>query len=179
MPNVDSYDENLSSYFRNDHWRLEALLKRVLAANDESANVAYSEFRSELLRHIALEEKILMPAIMKAQNGVPHPYAGRLRSEHGAFAALLVPSRSEKIINVFLGIMRRNNGLEEGADGLYAACENLPSEQIREINSRIKEYPSVPVMPHSDKPNVLAATRRAVSRAGHDFDELANRSVSE
>jgi len=164
----------LSSYFVHDHRRLEVLLKSAFPATGKIHDEAYSEFRSGLLRHIALEEKILMPAIMKSQKGLPHLFAARLRLDHGAFAALLVPPPREEIRRVFLGIMHGHNELEESTDGLYAVCENLPQEQVQEMLSRIKEYPNVPVMPYSDKPNVSDAVRRAVSRAGYDFDQLAH-----
>jgi hypothetical protein len=169
----------LSSFFVHDHRRLEGLLKSAFLATGEILDEVYSEFRSGLLRHIALEEKILMPAIMKSQNGLPHLFAARLRLDHGAFAALLVPPPREEIKRVFLGIMHGHNELEESTDGLYAVCENLPQEQVQEMLLRIKEYPNVPVMPYSDKPNVSDAVRRAVSRAGYDYDQLTHYSISE
>jgi hypothetical protein len=163
-------------HFSDDHQRLESILDRSFARPEYIDETVYSEFRSGLLRHIALEEKILLPSIMNAQNGKPHPSASHLRLEHGAFAALLVPPPTVIIRKVFLGIFQNHNKLEESADGIYAVCDALPPDQIVEIFAKIKDYPSVPVMPYSDKENIIEATRRAVNRAGYDFDQLTGAS---
>src|SRR5262245_30995230 len=68
----------------DDHARLAGLLAR--AAADPAA---YAAFRRGLLRHIAMEEKILLPTAQRARGGKPLPLAGRLRLDHGALAALL------------------------------------------------------------------------------------------
>lgn len=162
----------LSSYFIADHRRLEALLNRAFATAERIDEKVYSEFRSGLLKHIGLEEKILMPTMKRLNNGVPHPLAGTLRLEHGAFAALLVPPPSKKIAAVLHTIMSRHNKLEEGEDGLYTGCERLIKDHIRELMTQANNFPDVPVMPHVDNSIVLEVTRRAVARAGYDFDEI-------
>jgi hypothetical protein len=165
-------NDKLYSFFVNDHRRLEVLLKFAVLTAEEINNAAYSEFRSGLLKHIEMEEKILLPAIKRLQNGVQHPLAETLRLEHGAFAALLVPPASRKIAAVFHTIMNHHNELEEGEDGLYAACERLIGNHIQELMLQVHNYPDVPVMPHVYNPNVLEVTKRAVARAGYDFDKI-------
>jgi len=57
-----------------------------------SYRAAYAEFRAGLLKHIALEEKILLPAAQRLNGANPLPIAAKPRLNHGALAALLVPT---------------------------------------------------------------------------------------
>jgi hypothetical protein len=165
------------TYFADDHQRLELLLDRTFAQPGHIDEKAYAEFRSGLLRHIALEEKILLPALQESRHGIPHPSAAQLRLDHGAFAALVVPPPSSSIRQIFLGILPGHNTSEESADGIYAMCDALPQDRIDAILQRIKNYPAVRVMPYSPKEDILDATRRVVNRAGYDFDKLINGSI--
>jgi hypothetical protein len=85
---------------------------------------------------------------------------------------LLVPPVSRKIVAVFFTIMNHHNELEESNDGLYRDCERLIGEKINELMKHVLNYPEVPLAPHVETPEVLAATRRAVARAGYDFDAI-------
>jgi hypothetical protein len=161
----------ISSYFINDHRRLESLLNRAAGIIEKIDPVIYSEFREGLLKHIGIEEKILLPAIKKLQNGLPYDAADTLRVEHGALAALLVPPPNKKIVTALRAILNYHNGLEECAGGLYRVCESLLGSKVDTIMNEVKNYPPVPVARHVDSPNVLEATRRALARAGYDFDQ--------
>ncbi len=163
---------DIYKYFADDHRRLEELLNRSFPGSDGIDEESYSDFRSGLLKHIALEEKILFPSILKFQNGKQHKYAAQLRLEHGAFAALLVHSPAKLINQVFLAIIPNHNKLEEGADGIYLACDTLPGEWINEMFLKINEYPAVPAMPYNDSQLAGNALRRAVERAGYNFDQI-------
>jgi hypothetical protein len=119
-----------------------------------------------------MEEKILLLEVKRLQNGTPYKFAKTLRLEHGAFAALLVPPVSRKNAAVFRAIMIHHNELEEGEDGLYAACEHLIGNRVQEFMTRVHNFPDVPVMPYVQNPNVFEVTRRAVARAGYNFDKI-------
>ena len=122
--------------------------------------------------HGIQETKILLLAVKRLQNGTPYKFAETLRLEHGAFAALLVPPVSRKIAVVFRAMMIHHNELEESKDGLYAACEQLIGNRVQELMTRVHSFPDVPVMPHVQNPNVFEVTRRALARAGYDFDKI-------
>ena len=74
-----------------DHARLDGLVAVALAA-DGLDLAAYEQFRAGLLRHIGMEEKILLPAAKRARGGTALPAARLLRHDHSALAALLVPT---------------------------------------------------------------------------------------
>ncbi len=59
----------LYQYLSNDHDRLDALLTRAAAKPGIIDMEPYSEFRKGILRHISMEEKIVLPAIARWQGG--------------------------------------------------------------------------------------------------------------
>ena len=65
-------------YLSADHDRLDALLESATANRAAVDMASYSEFRKGLLRHISIEEKIVLPAIAKWQGGRKSALADRL-----------------------------------------------------------------------------------------------------
>ena len=154
----------IAQWLTADHARLDALLDRATAGLDASA---YAEFRSGLLRHIGIEEKLLLPAVQRAQGGSPLAVAARLRLDHGALAALLVPTPTPVVLSTIRHILGNHNALEEGADGVYAACDRLLGDRAEGLLREMAAYPAVPASPHNDAAGVWPAVRRALERAGH------------
>jgi hypothetical protein len=155
-----------------DHERLDALLARAFATRGTVDREAYDAFRRGLLRHIGMEEKILLPAVQRARGGAPLPAAAALRLDHGALAALLVPSPTPAIGNALHTILAQHNAREEGPDGIYAVCEQLLGAEVETLAAALRAAPEVPVHPHVDSALVAEATRRAVARAGYDPSQL-------
>ena len=159
--------EDIAKYFVGDHRRLESLLERSFHSPDSIDLDAYGEFRKGLLRHIALEEKILFPQLAGIGNGEPFPGVNILRLEHGALAALLVHSPTENIHRALATILNTHNAAEERTGGMYAACRHLESAVSSKLGEKLDRYPPVPVSPYNDKPGVLEAAERALARAGY------------
>jgi hypothetical protein len=111
----------ISRLLMADHERLDALLRRAFATPGAVDHEAYAVFRKGLLRHIGMEEKILLPAAQRARGGEPLACAARLRLDHGALAALLVPSPTAAIGNAIRTILERHNALEE-IEGFFDVC---------------------------------------------------------
>jgi hypothetical protein len=151
----------------DDHARLAELLSRGL---DDAA--AYAAFRSGLLRHIGMEEKVLLPAARRARGGQPLPAAARLRLDHGALAALLVPSPTRAIVRAIRGILARHNPIEEGPEGVYADCERLAGADLDTLMSALKAFAVVPVSAHVDSELAMSALRRALARAGYTLEDF-------
>lgn len=132
---------------------------------------AYAEFRAGLLRHIAMEEKVLLPFAQKKRGGEPLPIAAKLRLDHGALAALLVPTPTFRIIATIRTILEGHNPIEEGAGGLYEICQASAASETELLLSRLRSMPDVRVSPHSDGPKILEFTKHAVERAGYRLEE--------
>jgi len=166
-PEIARVTGPIARYLADDHARLDALLGR--GASDPAA---YSEFRRGLLRHIGMEEKLLLPAAQRANGGKALPAAVRLRLDHGALAALLVPTPTPAIRAALRGILARHNALEEGPDGVYAACERLAGDDRAPLLAALRAFPEVPVNAHVDSDLVAGATVRALARAGYAFEDF-------
>lgn len=154
-----------------DHARLDALLQRAFADPNHIAFEAYGQFRAGLLRHISMEEKILLPAAQKARGGAALPIAAKLRLDHGALAALLVPTPTPAIAATLRTVLAAHNPLEEGPDGLYQTCESLLAGEIESVVAELKSAPEVKLAPFNDRPPVMDSARRALARAGHVLEQ--------
>ena len=158
--------QSIVSYLVADHARLHTLLNRAME-KPELDREAFADFRRGLLRHIAIEEKLLLPAAQEARNGRPLPIAERLRLDHGAIAALLVPSPTPAIVGTLRHILAGHDRIEEDADGLYASCDALLGDRARRLVAAMETYPEVRASPHNDGPGVMPAVERALARAGY------------
>jgi hypothetical protein len=158
-------------FLADDHARLDLLLQRAFADPDQIDLHAYSQFRSGLLKHMAMEEKVLLPAAQQAQGGEPLPIAAKLRIQHGALAALLVPSPTCVIDAAIRAILKDHNPLEEGSGGVYEVCETLAHSEIDTMLGKLQSYAEIKLAPHNDGPLVMESTRRALARAGYNLED--------
>jgi hypothetical protein len=157
-------------FLAEDHARLDDLLERATADPTQIEMRHYDAFRRGLLKHIGMEEKILLPAARQARGGEPLEIAAKLRLDHGAIAALMVPTPTRVIIRVLRTILAAHNEIEEGPNGLYATCEQILGAEAPSVLARLEAAPDVPVNAHVDSPRVMDATYRALARAG--FEDL-------
>jgi Hemerythrin HHE cation binding domain len=160
----------LTSFLAGDHARLDGLLRQALTAGGAVDRAASADFRAGLLRHISLEEKILLPAAQRWQGGDPLPMAATLRRDHGALAALLVPTPTPAIIAALRTILAAHNALEAGPGGVYEHCEQLAGTEVDALLAQLQAAPDVPVAPYSDGPQVMSVVYRALARAGYDLE---------
>jgi Hemerythrin HHE cation binding domain len=160
---------NIHSYLASDHDRLDALLKRAEFNPERFDAAAYAEFRSGLLKHIGMEEKVLFPAARKLRGGEVLPMAARLRLDHGALTALLVPSPTPSIVAAIRAILKAHNPTEEDPGGIYDQCEALAGAEAERILRDLQNFRKVKVLPHVDNEFVMEAARRSLARAGYDL----------
>lgn len=161
----------VTRYLADDHDRLDGILKRALRDPGAIDAGAYAEFRAGLLRHIRMEENVMLPEVARLQGGRQAAVAERLRLDHGAIVALMVPSPTPSIVATLLRILGAHNALEEKDGGVYELVDTLAGPGAQTLLARLKAVPPVPVLPHNDRPGILDATRRAVARAGYEFLE--------
>jgi hypothetical protein len=165
----------LHRFFTDDHRRLEDLLNRAASNPAAIDAAAYDEFRRGLLKHIGLEEKILLPAAQQACGEESFPMAAKLRLDHGALAALTVPPPSSAVIAALRAILADHDRLEESSGGVYDQCERLIGEGVGDLLARLRRAPDLEAMPPNPDPRVLDAVRRAMTRAGYNFDDYAGK----
>ena len=160
----------ISRYLEEDHKRIDDALRRAVNRGEEIEPTAYEEFRGALLRHIGMEEKILLPVARSAREGKSLPQAEQLHLDHGALAALLVPTPTKTIVSAIRSILERHNTIEENPDGVYEQCEQLASLDADTILARLRAAPEVAMAPHTDSAIAIQSLRAALKRAGYSFE---------
>jgi len=146
----------LHRFFAADHRRLDALLRRSISVPGQVDLVPFGEFRAGILKHIGMEEKVLFPAARHAREA-PLALAARLRVDHGAIAALLVPTPTPALVAEILSVLGPHNRREEEPGGIYEACDEAvgPAEAERLVQ-QLRAFPEVPLKPYNDGPAILA-----------------------
>jgi hypothetical protein len=165
----------LTSWFAADHARLDGLLERSVADPAAFDPEPFEAFRGGLLRHIALEEKILLPAVRQARGGEPLRLERRLRVDHGAIASLLVPTPDAGIVAELRSILGPHNAAEEEPGGLYQGCDELLAREAAAILERVRAYPPVKVARHRDAPGVYRTAREALEGSAKQADRPRGR----
>jgi hemerythrin HHE cation binding domain-containing protein len=161
----------ITGFLVEDHRRLEGLLQSAVAQVGSVDQGAYDQFRAGLLRHIGMEEKILLPAAQRLRGGEPLPIAAKLRLDHGAIASLLMPPPSAAVIAKIRAVLKIHNTIEEGPGGLYESCDELAGSESAQLLAKLQAAPELAVLPCSDSPAVMPAVQRALERAGYIFRE--------
>jgi hypothetical protein len=160
--------DTIRSFLERDHARLDQLLARAGRDPGHLDIEAFAEFRRGLLKHIGMEEKILLPTIQRLRGGEPLAIAARLRLDHGAIAALLVPTPRSAVLRTLKTVLATHNRIEEGPDGLYSVCDRIADTESAALVTRLGAAPEVPAAAHVDSPRVESSARRALARAGFD-----------
>ncbi len=136
----------IEAFMTEDHVKLDELL--AAATSGEALDLeAFAAFREGMLRHIAMEEKVLVPLVRATE----WPHARTLRVDHGAIAKMLVPSPTLASCDELRALLARHNPLEEGPEGLYAVCDAAAPDSAA-VLERLRAMPRVPVAPHYDGP---------------------------
>jgi hypothetical protein len=132
-----------------DHRRLEDLLARAIADPERFDHDAFERFRAGLLRHIGIEEKILLPEARR-RRGEPVPLAARLREDHSVIAALLVPTPDAALVAELRAALEPHDVLEEEPGGLYDQCDELVGDDAPSVLARIRAAKEPPLARHFD-----------------------------
>ena len=137
----------LFGFLAGDHARLDGLLRRAMT---EASTIDRRLCRVPGRPAEAYQPggEILLPAAQRWQGGDPLPMAATLRLDHGALAALLVPTPTPAIIAAIRTVLTAHNPLEEGPGGVYERCERLAGAEADALLSQLHAAPEVPVAPY-------------------------------
>lgn len=164
----DSNDRGgpLARFLGADHERLHTLLGASLAGPDGVRQEPFEQFRAGILRHISMEEKLLIPRATAALRGQRPTIADLLHVDHGAIAALLVPPPTRAIAAELSSILARHDRCEEEPGGLYAICDRaLGAEASANLVAELSKHPQVLVRPFNTSARVALHLKASVDRS--------------
>jgi len=155
----------LQRYMTADHDRLDRLLDRAVSSAARFDAGAFEEFRAGLLRHIGIEEKILLPDARRRRGGEPLPIAARLRVEHAAIASLLVPTPDHALVAEIRKLLTAHNRIEEESGGAYELIAALAGDEADALLQRAQAAPTPPAARHFDGAGVFRSAADALALA--------------
>jgi hemerythrin HHE cation binding domain-containing protein len=158
-----------------DHARLDRLLKECLDAATEIPYAAYEELRRGLLRHIAIEERVLFPELRKVEGSAA--LERQLHRDHAALSALLVPPPTHTEIEQIAAILEMHNVLEERDGGMYELVESAAGADLPALLERVDAIPPVRLAPHSDTPLLRKTIEQLLREAEEGRRRLHSSSV--
>jgi hypothetical protein len=161
----------LHRFFAEDHRRLGALLERSVAEPGRVDPGPFEEFRAGILRHIGMEEKVLFVEARRARGGEPLPLAARLRVDHGAIAALLVPTPTPDIVAKIGSVLSPHNRREEDPGGVYDACDAALGPAAEDLARELDAFPGVPLKPHNDGPEVMKHVETTLEQSRRQWED--------
>lgn len=159
-------------FLDEDHRRLDALVGRLVDGDGVVDRAVDDALRRGLLRHLAWEESILMRLAQALREGEPLPFMTRVRLEHRAIRALLVPTPSAAVATTLARVLAAHARTEAATGGLYDLCDTLVSSDAGAVVERLRRTAEVDPPPHDDGHECLAAARRALAQADLAADDL-------
>ena len=150
----------IGRFLAADHARLAALATAL--ASDAGADGALA---AGLLRHLAWEEGVLLPLVQQLREGEPLPVMTRVRLEHRAVRALLVPALTPPVARSIRRVLAAHDAFEEAVGGLYDVCDTMVSTDADALVARLHAAPCPEPPARMDDPAALAALRRALAQA--------------
>ena len=166
------YRGPIARFLGADHESLHGWLEASLRGGAHVDLDPFHRFRAGILRHIALEEKLLIPRATEAAGGDRPTVAEFLRVDHSAIAALLVPTPTPKIVAELRSILAHHDLREEEAGGLYDVCDRaLGAQAALRLVDEMTEHPPVKLKAYNDGPRVARHMWQSVDRAREAWTE--------
>ncbi len=147
-------------YLAADHARLDELLARAVADPEHIDQASYAQFRGGLLRHIAMEEKVLFADARSRRDELLKPLVATLHADHAAIASLLIPPPTPTLIASLRSVLDEHNPLEEDPAGLYARCDKAAGADVAAVIARMEAIPPARASQFLDEPRVHAHIAR-------------------
>lgn len=124
----------------------------------------FDEFRHSLLRHIAIEEKVLMPALTKAL-GKPPLFQNGLRKDHAGIAALCVPTPTREWLEDLRDLLEHHQRVEEAPGGFYAQLDQHVGGDPH-LHEAVASFPRLKLPDFERGPKVRALLEEVLSQTG-------------
>jgi len=159
-----------SEFLTQTHEQLRDLLSKSLSIQGVQIE-HYETFRTELLKHIGVEEHIVLPLVEERS---PQRFFAlrQIRLEHKAIGVLLALPPTGEIITVLRNLLKKHDFLEETPDTLYDILDECCVADQPELLERIKDYPGLPLSEIVSGTPTIDDAKRAIYSAGYTWERL-------
>jgi hypothetical protein len=147
-----------------EHADSQAKLAACHRGNGEVDLKRFDEFRHVLLRHIAIEEKVLMPALAKAL-GKPPLFQNGLRKDHAGIAALCVPTPTREWLEDLRDLLEHHQRVEEAPGSFYALLDEHVGGDPH-LHEAVASFPPLKLPDFERGPRVRALLEEVMSQTG-------------
>lgn len=155
----------LIRWMAEDHRALRSELVSTLSGK-QVALASFDRFRHHLLWHVSVEERLVMPALIKKLGHAPE-YAAGLRKDHAGIAALCVPRPEREWVENLRDLLDEHYRVEESAGGVYELCDRLFSDDEQtELVAAIERHPAVQLGAFTEGPSVRAQLNEVLRVVG-------------
>ena len=157
---------SLLDYFGHDHQRLGMLLAAAMDSSTGYDEQAFEIFRRALVRHVAIEERVLAPAL-EARLGDGFAAARRkLRQDHRALVTLVIPRPCREWLEDLRELLAHHFEVEEREGGLHELAERFLTPDAPKLIAAARGLPEVELGPPCEGAEVEAALHAALERFG-------------
>ncbi len=162
----------IAAYLVADHARLDALLTQSVDDPAHFDAAAFEELRAGLIRHMAIEERIVYPDACFRRGGKPLDLARRVRIHHAALALLATQEPSAHLVGELRQLLLLHIGEEEGPGGTFEQHARLLTlADEADLVARAAAFPAVRRASGLHPPTDIASAAEALRRAVHAVDE--------
>lgn len=139
----------IATVFAAEHQALRAMLRDCLATPAGVDLARFEQFRQALLHHIAVEEKVLLPALER-KLGHPTLMHEAMRKDHAGVAALCVPAPNRAWVEALQLQLEEHHRVEEGDHGFFALCDLWIADEAPAVLAAAREFPPLHLTPFND-----------------------------
>lgn len=147
-----------------DHASNQGKLQACVRADGTVDLERFNEFRHGLLRHIAIEETLVMPALARILGAEPVMRKAQ-RREHAGIAALCVPTPSLEWIEDLRELLAHHQRVEEAPDSLHdLVAQHLADDEA--LLEAVKSFPRLTLPDFAHGPRVKALLQQVMVLVG-------------
>jgi hypothetical protein len=154
----------LTGFLEQDHALLGARLRETLRPGGAVDLPAFDVFRHGLLRHITIEERVLMPALLAAL-GHPPVFQNGLRMDHAGFATLCVTTPCHEWVEDLADLLEHHQRVEEEPGGFYDLVDAYVADEGA-VRAAIARLPPLRLPPVESGPRVRELLARVLYEVG-------------
>lgn len=157
---------SLAHELEQEHLRLTSQLEACHGPLGVTHPEAFEAFRRALVRHIAIEEKVLAPALRARLGAAVDGALKDLKQDHMALVTLVVPEPCDEWFEDLREFLVHHFAVEEAEGGLHALALAHLADAQAELAEAVRLLPAVRLDPPCAGAEVEAALHTAFVQAG-------------